>query len=62
MSAPFDFMRKNARAYNFKSGMSTLTEALASYLKNHPNVEIKMSEEINGVEYDAESGKIQVPP
>jgi oxygen-dependent protoporphyrinogen oxidase len=62
MSTPFDFMRKNARAYNFKSGMSTLTEALASYLKSHPNVEIKMSEEISGVEYDAESAKIQVHP
>ena len=60
VSALFDFMRKNARAYNFKNGMSTLTQALASYLKGHPNVEFKMNEKVSRVEYDAETDKIQV--
>lgn len=60
ISVSYDFMRKNARAFNFKNGMSTLTQAIASYLKSHPNVEFKMNESVRGVEYDAETDKIQV--
>lgn len=54
-------LTKNARAFSFRQGISTLSEALERFLraKAHPTVEFKMNKRVSRVEYDAETNGIQ---
>jgi len=54
-----DSMR-SASVYSFKEGISTLSNALATSLKANPNVQFKMSQEVNKIEYDAKAEGVTV--
>jgi oxygen-dependent protoporphyrinogen oxidase len=54
-------LTRNARAFSFRQGICTLSEALERFLKAkpHPTVEFKMNKRVSRVEYDTESDGIQ---
>lgn len=51
---------KNTSVYTFGRGIGTLSEALESSLRNNPNVNIKLGENIGKIEYDSQDEGIKV--
>ncbi|QSZ33754.1 hypothetical protein DSL72_005325 [Monilinia vaccinii-corymbosi] len=51
---------KDTSVYTFRRGLGTLSDALASSLRNNPNVKIKLGEYVENVEYDGQSQGVKI--
>jgi len=55
----FDSMASTS-VYSFKDGIGALSDVLEASLRANPNVQIKMNDGVNSVEYDSEKDGIEV--